>query len=170
MSIRNILICPDDRLRTVAKPIEQFDAALETLVADMFETMYAHRGIGLAATQIDVHQRLFVTDCSEDKSDPRVFVNPVIVSAEGEVVSEEGCLSIPDVTETVKRAETVTVRARDQHGKEFELTTGGLMAICIQHELDHLNGKLFIDYLSSLKRQRIRKKLDKRRRLTGAPA
>ena len=170
MSIRNILICPDDRLRTVAKPIEQFDANLEPLVADMFETMYAHRGIGLAATQIDVHQRLFVTDCSEDKSDPRVFVNPVIISAEGEVASEEGCLSIPDVTETIKRAETITVRARDQYGKEFELTTDGLMAICIQHELDHLNGKLFVDYLSSLKRQRIRKKLDKRRRLTGASA
>jgi len=170
MSIRNILICPDDRLRTVAKPIEQFDADLETLVADMFETMYESRGVGLAATQIDVHQRLFVADCSEDKSDPRVFVNPVIVSAKGEVASEEGCLSIPDVTETVKRAETVTVRAQDQHGTEFELTTGGLMAICIQHELDHLDGKLFIDYLSSLKRQRIRKKLDKRRRLTGAPA
>jgi len=170
MSIRNILIYPDDRLRTVAKPIEQFDANLEPLVADMFETMYAHRGIGLAATQIDVHQRLFVTDCSEDKSDPRVFVNPVIISAEGEVASEEGCLSIPDVTETIKRAETITVRARDQYGKEFELTTDGLMAICIQHELDHLNGKLFVDYLSSLKRQRIRKKLDKRRRLTGASA
>ncbi|HHO70468.1 MAG TPA: peptide deformylase [Halothiobacillus sp.] len=170
MSIRNILIYPDERLRTVAKPIEQFDTDLESLIADMFETMYESRGIGLAATQIDVHQRLFVTDCSEDKSDPRVFVNPVIISAEGEVVSEEGCLSIPDVTETVKRAETVTVRAQDQHGKEFELTTGGLMAICIQHELDHLNGKLFIDYLSSLKRQRIRKKLAKRRRLTGAPA
>jgi len=164
MSIRNILICPDDRLRIVAKPIETFDEALETLVADMFETMYEARGVGLAATQINEHCRLFVTDCSEERDDPLVFINPRILEREGEVDSEEGCLSIPEVNESIKRAEKVRVRAQDQHGNEFELDADGLLAICIQHELDHLNGKLFIDYLSSLKRQRIRKKLEKAQR------
>ncbi|MGC9456482.1 MAG: peptide deformylase [Halothiobacillaceae bacterium] len=167
MSSRNILICPDPRLRTVAKPVERFDQSLETLVEDMFTTMYEARGVGLAATQIDVHQRVFVTDCSEDHSDPRVFVNAEILAREGEVDSEEGCLSIPDVNETVTRAERVRVRAQDQHGETFELDADGLLAVCIQHELDHLDGKLFIDYLSSLKRQRIRKKLEKARRLAG---
>lgn len=167
MSSRNILICPDPRLRTVAKPVERFDQSLETLVEDMFTTMYEARGVGLAATQIDVHQRVFVTDCSEDHSDPRVFVNAEILAREGEVDSEEGCLSIPDVNETVTRTERVRVRAQDQHGETFELDADGLLAVCIQHELDHLDGKLFIDYLSSLKRQRIRKKLEKARRLAG---
>ncbi|MFP4154104.1 MAG: peptide deformylase [Halothiobacillaceae bacterium] len=167
MSSRNILICPDPRLRTVAKPVARFEAPLNTLVEDMFTTMYEARGIGLAATQVDVHQRVFVTDCSDDRSEPRVFVNAEIVERAGEVESEEGCLSIPDVNETVLRSERVLVRALDRHGDPFELEADGLLAICIQHELDHLNGKLFIDYLSSLKRQRIRKKLEKARRLAG---
>lgn len=168
MSYQDILIFPDERLRRVAEPVERFDADLARMVEDMFETMYEERGVGLAATQVDFHRRLFVADCSEQADDPRVFINPEIVQRIGEVDSEEGCLSIPGVRETVRRAELVQVRAHDVEGKPFELEADGLLAICIQHELDHLDGKLFIDYLSPLKRQRIRKKMEKAARQRAA--
>jgi len=168
MSYQDILIFPDERLRRIAEPVEQFDADLARMVEDMFETMYEERGVGLAATQVDFHRRLFVADCSEEADEPRVFVNPEIVERVGEVDSEEGCLSIPGIRETVRRAERVQVRAQDAEGKAFELEVDGLLAICIQHELDHLDGKLFIDYLSPLKRQRIRKKMEKAARQRAA--
>lgn len=168
MSYQEILIFPDDRLRRVAAPIDRFDTDLAGRVEDMLETMYEERGVGLAATQIDFHRRLFVADCSEDGDDPRVFINPEIVERIGSVDSEEGCLSIPGIRETVSRAERVQVRALDVEGKPFELETDGLLSICIQHELDHLDGKLFIDYLSPLKRQRIRKKMEKAARQRSA--
>lgn len=168
MSYQEILIFPDDRLRRVAAPIDRFDTDLARRVEDMLETMYEERGVGLAATQIDFHRRLFVADCSEDGDDPRVFINPEIVERIGSVDSEEGCLSIPGIRETVSRAERVQVRALDVEGKPFELETDGLLSICIQHELDHLDGKLFIDYLSPLKRQRIRKKMEKAARQRSA--
>jgi peptide deformylase len=168
MSYQEILIFPDDRLRRVAAPVDRFDTDLARRVEDMLETMYEERGVGLAATQIDFHRRLFVADCSEDGDDPRVFINPEIVERIGSVDSEEGCLSIPGIRETVSRAERVQVRALDVEGKPFELETDGLLSICIQHELDHLDGKLFIDYLSPLKRQRIRKKMEKAARQRSA--
>lgn len=168
MSYQEILIFPDDRLRRVATPVDRFDTDLARRVEDMLETMYEERGVGLAATQIDFHRRLFVADCSEDGDDPRVFINPEIVERIGSVDSEEGCLSIPGIRETVSRAERVQVRALDVEGKPFELETDGLLSICIQHELDHLDGKLFIDYLSPLKRQRIRKKMEKAARQRSA--
>jgi len=168
MSYQEILIFPDDRLRRVAAPVDRFDTDLARRVEDMLETMYEERGVGLAATQIDFHRRLFVADCSEDGDDPRVFINPEIVEHIGSVDSEEGCLSIPGIRETVSRAERVQVRALDAEGKPFELETDGLLSICIQHELDHLDGKLFIDYLSPLKRQRIRKKMEKAARQRSA--
>ena len=161
MNSQDILIFPDERLRRIAQPVEHFDAELERLAEQMLETMYEARGVGLAATQVDTHRRLFVADCSENGSDPLVFINPEIILREGSVESEEGCLSIPGVNDIVRRAENVRVRAQDVAGKAFEQDADGLLAICIQHELDHLDGKLFIDYLSSLKRQRIRKKLEK---------
>ncbi len=168
MSYQEILIFPDDRLRRVAAPVDRFDTDLARRVEDMLETMYEERGVGLAATQIDFHRRLFVADCSDDGDDPRVFINPEIVERIGSVDSEEGCLSIPGIRETVSRAERVQVRALDVEGKPFELETDGLLSICIQHELDHLDGKLFIDYLSPLKRQRIRKKMEKAARQRSA--
>lgn len=161
MSLRDILIYPDDRLREIARPVDSFEPALAELVADMFETMYQERGIGLAATQIDEHRRLFVADVSEDRSGAMAFVNPEIVARTGEVESEEGCLSIPGINETITRAERIRVRARDEKGKAIEQDIDGLLAICVQHELDHLDGRLFIDYLSPLKQQRIRKKMEK---------
>ncbi len=161
MSLRDVLIYPDDRLREIAEPVDSFEPALSELVADMFETMYEERGIGLAATQIDQHRRLFVTDVSEDRSGALAFVNPEILERVGEVESEEGCLSIPGVNEIIRRAERIRVRAQDEKGKTFEQEIDGLLAICIQHELDHLEGRLFIDYLSPLKQQRIRKKMTK---------
>ncbi|HBR96201.1 MAG TPA: peptide deformylase [Gammaproteobacteria bacterium] len=167
MALRDILIFPHAHLRKVAKPVQTFDAALATLVEDMFETMYAAPGIGLAATQIDVHQQVIVMDISEDKNEPRVFINAELLSQEGEVEHEEGCLSIPGIYEKVKRPARVRVRAQDQHGETYELDADGLLAVCIQHEIDHLNGKLFIDYLSALKRDRIRKKLEKQTRRAG---
>jgi len=167
MAQLTILEFPDPRLRTRAAPVQVFDAALERLIADMFETMYAAPGIGLAATQVNVHQRLIVVDVSEAHDEPQVFINPVILKREGTELSEEGCLSVPQVFEPVERAERVTVRAQDVHGKFFERELTGLLAVCVQHEMDHLEGKLFVDYLSSLKREHIRRRLEKERRERG---
>jgi peptide deformylase len=163
MSLLEVLLFPDERLRRVAAEVKQFDARVQRLSEQMLETMYDARGVGLAATQIDVHERMFVADCAEDgcAPEPLVFINPVILDRSGSVESEEGCLSIPGVTDKVMRAEAVLVRAQNALGESFEREAGGLLAICIQHEIDHLDGRLFIDYLSPLKRQRIRKKLEK---------
>ncbi|KFN50815.1 hypothetical protein N790_04970 [Arenimonas malthae CC-JY-1] len=163
-----ILEFPDPRLRTVAKPVGQVDDALRTLVDDMFETMYAAPGIGLAATQVDVHVRLLVLDVSEDKSRPMVFINPEILSADGHQVYQEGCLSVPGIYADVKRANQVRVRALDRNGEVFELDADGLLAVCIQHEMDHLAGKVFVDYLSPLKREQVKKKLAKQQRSEAA--
>ena len=165
MAILEILHHPDPRLRQRAQPVETYDERLRTLVDDMFETMYDAPGIGLAATQVNVQERVVVIDVSSDRSEPRHFVNPVVVEAAGEEEMEEGCLSVPGVFETVSRAEFVRVEAYDCHGESFTLETGGLLAVCIQHEIDHLDGKLFVDYLSQLKQSRIRKKLTKEQRL-----
>jgi peptide deformylase len=162
-----ILEFPDPRLRTIAKPVERFDDALRQLADDMLETMYAAPGIGLAATQVNIHQRLLVLDVSEDHGRPMVFVNPEILRAEGHQVYQEGCLSVPGIYADVKRAESISVRAFDQHGEPFELEADGLLAVCIQHEMDHLAGKVFVDYLSPLKRELVRKKLAKQRKLAG---
>ena len=171
MAKLKILEFPDPRLRTRASPVETVDDELRTLIADMFETMYAAPGIGLAATQVDVHQRLLVADVSPDKSDPHVLINPEIIEKDGVTVTDEGCLSVPGYFEEVERAEHIRVRALDRDGKAFEMEASGLLAVCIQHEMDHLEGKLFVDYLSEMKRQRIRKKLLKERRLSvDAPA
>ena len=164
MALRTILEYPDPRLRTRAQPVTQFDAELGKLVDDMFETMYAAPGIGLAATQVDVHKRLVVIDVSKDHDQPLVFINPEILSKEGEEVSEEGCLSVPENFADVKRAAKVRIRAQDRNGKVFERDYDDILAVCIQHEIDHLDGKLFVDYLSDLKRERIRKKLEKDRK------
>ena len=165
MAVLKILEFPDPRLRTIAKPVTQFDDALGQLVEDMLETMYAAEGVGLAATQVDVHKRLLVIDVSEERNAPMVFANPeitVLDQCTREV--KEGCLSVPGFYEPVTRPEHVLVRAQDQYGKTFELQPDGLLAVCIQHEIDHLNGKLFVDYISALKRQRIRSKLEKQQR------
>ena len=152
---------PDQRLRTVAAPVETITPELQQIVDDMFETMYAEEGIGLAATQVDIHQRIIVIDVSEDREDQLVLINPEILEQSGSTGIEEGCLSVPGSRALVPRAEWVKVRALDRHGKPFELEADDLLAICIQHEMDHLVGKLFVDYLSPLKRQRIRQKLEK---------
>jgi peptide deformylase len=164
MALLTILEYPDPRLRTKAVPVTQFDATLGQLVDDMLETMYKAPGIGLAASQVNVHKQLIVIDISKDGTDPQVFINPIIVKREGVGVTEEGCLSVPGIFDEVERAERVSVRARDRHGKEFAAELDGLLAVCLQHEMDHLEGKLFVDYLSDLKRERIRKKLDKERK------
>jgi peptide deformylase len=165
MAKLTILEYPDPRLRTKAAPVERVDAELVLVIADMLETMYAAPGIGLAATQVDVHKRVVVVDVSEDKSQPLVFVNPEIIERAGSLEIEEGCLSVPGVFDTpTARAEKIRVRALGRDGKPFELEADGLLAICIQHELDHLEGRLFVDYLSELKRTRIRKKLEKDKR------
>lgn len=164
MAKLRILEFPDPRLRKKAAPVETVDESLNTLIDDMFETMYAAPGIGLAATQVDVHKRLLVADVSSDQSDPRVFINPVIVEKDGVAVTEEGCLSVPGYYEEVERAEHVRVRFLDRDGDEVETELEGLLAVCVQHEIDHLDGKLFVDYLSEAKRQRIRKRLIKDRR------
>jgi peptide deformylase len=166
MSHLTLLHFPDERLRTVAKPVERVDDHLRHLIDDMFETMYDAPGIGLAATQVDSHQRLIVIDTSEEKNQPLVFINPEILERDGVEEMEEGCLSVPGIYETVQRAERVKVRALDRDDKPFELEADGLLAVCIQHEIDHLDGKLFVDYLSPLKRQRIKKKLEKQLRQT----
>jgi peptide deformylase len=162
-----ILEFPDPRLRTIAKPVERVDEALRGLIDDMFETMYAAPGIGLAATQVNIHQQLLVLDVSEDHGRPMVFINPEILRAEGHQVSQEGCLSVPGIFADVKRAERISVRALDRDGNAFELEAEGLLAVCIQHEMDHLAGKVFVDYLSPLKRELVRKKLAKQRKLAG---
>ena len=164
MAKLEILEFPDPRLRTVAQPVETFDERLGTLIDDMLETMYGASGIGLAATQVDVHQRVLVMDVSDSRDQPRAFVNPEIVDREGEQTCEEGCLSVPGVYAEVKRANRVKVRAQDRDGKTFEIELDGLAAVCLQHEMDHLQGKLFVDYLSPLKRQMVRRRLEKQRR------
>lgn len=172
MAKLTILEYPDPRLRTRAVPVAVVDDAVRRLVADMLETMYAAPGVGLAATQVNVHQRVVVVDISEDQDQPLAFINPEVVSREGSTEAEEGCLSVPGIFDKLTtRAERVVVRALDRKGKPFELAADGLLAVCIQHEIDHLEGKLFVDYLSELKRTRIRKKLEKERRdRTAAPA
>jgi peptide deformylase len=162
-----ILEYPDPRLRTRAAPVETFDAALKQRVADMFETMYAAPGIGLAASQVDWHFRVIVIDISDGKNQPEVFINPLLVSREGEATGEEGCLSVPGIFDDVLRAERVLVRFHDVEGRAQERSLDGMLSVCLQHEMDHLEGKLFVDYLSEMKRQRIRKKLDKERRDRG---
>jgi peptide deformylase len=165
MAKLTILEYPDPRLRTKATPVAVVDDAIRRLVDDLFETMYASKGIGLAATQVDVHQRVLVTDVSSDRTEPRVFINAQIIERAGETEAEEGCLSVPGIYDTLRaRSETIRVRALDRDGQPFELEADGLLAVCIQHELDHLDGKLFVDYLSELKRNRIRKKLEKERK------
>ncbi len=164
MARLSILEYPDPRLRTRAQPVVSFDGELKQRIADMFETMYAAPGIGLAATQVDWHHRLLVIDISDEKNAPEVFINPEILTREGQATGEEGCLSVPGIFDDVPRAERVRVRYQDAKGKAQERDLEGLLAVCLQHEMDHLEGKLFVDYLSELKRQRIRKKLDKTRR------
>jgi peptide deformylase len=170
MALRTILEFPDPRLRTRAEPVTRFDAALGALIDDMLETMYAAPGIGLAATQVDVHKRLIVIDISEEHNEPLVLINPEILAREGEAQTEEGCLSVPGIFDEVKRAARVRVRAQDRNGETFERDYEDVLAVCIQHEMDHLEGRLFVDYLSDLKRERIRKKLDKDRKERASKA
>lgn len=164
MAKLDILHYPDTRLHTVAKPVQTVDERIRRLIDDMKETMYDAPGIGLAATQVDVHERLLVMDISETRNDFRVFINPEIVAESGRAENEEGCLSVPGVYDKVTRAEWIKVRALDHTGKAFELEAEGLLAVCIQHEIDHLMGKVFVDYLSPLKRKRIKSKLLKQAR------
>lgn len=161
MAILDILHYPDTRLRTKAAPVKHVDDTVRKIVSDMFETMYKAPGIGLAATQVNIHQQIVVIDISKEKNDPLCFINGKIIEKEGEKNSEEGCLSVPEYFADVKRAETIKVQAMDQEGELFELEADGLLAVCIQHELDHLKGKLFVDYLSPLKQQRVKKKMEK---------
>ncbi len=179
MTRLTILEYPDPRLRTRAVPVDAVDAPLRELIDDMLETMYAANGIGLAATQVNVHRRLLVADVSEGRDLPQVFINPEILSREGAATSQEGCLSVPGYYDDVERAERIRVRAQGRDGKTFERDLEGLLAICVQHEIDHLDGRLFVDYLSEMKRQRVRKKIEKEKRLraegeatapAGAPA
>ena len=170
MAKLTILEFPDPRLTTVADAVETFDESLKELVNDMIETMYAARGIGLAATQVNVHKRLLVLDVSEDQGDTRVYINPQILESSGEQNHEEGCLSVPGIYASVKRAENIKLRARDVEGKLFEEQLEGLHAVCIQHEMDHLQGRLFVDYLSPLKRNMVRKKLEKQRKVAAKEA
>jgi len=168
MAILQILEFPDPRLRKIAVPVSVFDAILEVLIADMHETMYEAQGIGLAATQVNVHKRLMILDVSENKDSPQVFINPSFEVIDEELFDyDEGCLSVPGFYETVSRPQAIHVRAQDFQGQEFELTAEGILSICVQHEIDHLNGKLFVDYLSTLKRQRIRAKLEKEHKKTA---
>jgi len=162
MAILKILQYPDPRLHKIAKKVEQVDEATRKLVRNLAETMYAAPGVGLAATQVDVHEQVIVADVSEERNKLMVFINPEIIAASGEEECEEGCLSVPGIYETVRRAEKVTVRALDEKGKPFTLEAEGFLAVCIQHEIDHLHGKVFVEYLSQLKQTRIRAKLKKR--------
>ena len=161
MTILNILKYPDPRLYKVADEVKVIDSKIKDLISDMAETMYDAPGIGLAATQVDVHQRIIVIDISEDKDNLLVIINPTILEHRGEELNQEGCLSVPEVFEKVKRAEWIKISALDKNGKKFELQADGLLAVCIQHEMDHLEGKVFVDYLSNLKKNRIKKKLIK---------
>ena len=167
MAILDILHFPDARLRNLAKPVATVDDSVRKLIDDMFETMYAAPGIGLAAIQVNEARRVIVVDITEDRSQPLALVNPQILTKQGAEEMDEGCLSVPGIYETVQRAERIRVRALDRSGEPFEMDCDGLLAVCIQHEIDHLDGKLFVDYLSSLKRQRIRKKLEKDARQGG---
>ncbi|HHH45621.1 MAG TPA: peptide deformylase [Thiotrichales bacterium] len=164
MAILDILHFPDPRLRRRAAPVAQVDDAIRQTVDDMFETMYAAPGIGLAAVQVNIPKRIIVIDISEEKDQPLCLINPEILSREGTEEMDEGCLSVPGIYEKVQRAERIRVRALDREGTPFELEADGLLAVCVQHEIDHLDGKLFVDYLSPVKRERIRKKLEKQRR------
>ena len=164
MAILEILQYPDNRLNTPAQRVEKIDAATKKLIDDLAETMYAAPGVGLAATQVDVHKQVLVIDVSEDRSDLRVFINPEITRREGLAVNQEGCLSVPGIYDNVERADSVTVTALDRNGSRFTLNASGLLATCIQHEIDHLQGKVFVDYLSELKQNRVRTKLKKRQR------
>ena len=157
-----ILEYPDPRLRIRAEPVTKFDTELKTLVADLFETMYSAPGIGLAATQVDVHKRILVCDVGVESKQPLCLINPEIIRAEGKTNAEEGCLSVPEFYDFIDRAAVIRVRAFDPHGKMFELDADGMLAVCIQHEMDHLEGKLFVDYLSELKRERLKKKAAKK--------
>lgn len=164
MAILDILVYPDPRLRTIAKPVKTVDKRIRTLVNDMIETMHNADGIGLAATQVDVHEQVIVMQIPDDTDQPRVLINPKIVEQDGEAVHDEGCLSVPEYYAPVKRAETIKITALDGEGEIYEIEADGLLAICIQHEMDHLQGKVFVDYLSRLKQDRVRKKLAKRAR------
>jgi len=164
MNKLTILEFPDPRLRTRAETVGAVDDDLRALIDDMLDTMYGAPGIGLAATQVDVHKRLLVTDISPDQNEPLCFINPEILERQGSIVTEEGCLSVPDIFAKVERSEQIRVRAINRDGLSFEMDADGILAVCIQHEMDHLDGKLFVDYLSELKRQRIRKQLEKARR------
>lgn len=167
MALLPILHYPDERLHTKAKPVAEVDERIRTLVADMAETMYEAPGIGLAATQVNVHERVVVIDVSEERNELRAFINPEIIERHGETVGEEGCLSVPGIYDKVTRAERVRVKALNERGEAFELEADGLLAVCIQHELDHLDGKVFVEYLSQLKQGRIKSKLAKRARITA---
>ncbi|MEC9375615.1 MAG: peptide deformylase [Pseudomonadota bacterium] len=164
MAIREILEYPDPRLRNIASTVDRVGDAIRELIEDMLETMYASNGIGLAATQVNVHKRVIVIDISEEKNDPLCFINPELLQVNGSITSDEGCLSVPDIYEPVDRAENILVGALDRNGRTIESSAEGLLAVCIQHEIDHLNGKLFVDYLSQLKRQRLRKRIVKNRK------
>ena len=170
MAKLNILRYPDPRLHTVAKPVAQVDARIRQLVDDMLESMYDADGVGLAATQVDVHRRLIVIDVSDERSQPLVLINPEILVREGEAKTEEGCLSVPGIFDEVKRAAKIRLRSHDASGQVGEHDYEDILAVCIQHEMDHLEGKLFVDYLSDLKRERIRKRLDKERKERAANA
>ena len=165
MAKLEILEIPDSRLRKIARPVEAFDEELGRLISDMTETMYSAQGIGLAATQVNVHQRLLVLDVSEGQDQPRVYINPKIVESEGSATCEEGCLSVPGIYAEVSRAEKVRVSAQNPDGSTFAEELDGMHSICLQHEIDHLNGKLFVDYLSPLKRRMVTKKLEKQRKI-----
>ena len=164
MSVLQVLTFPDERLRTVAKPVAEVTPEIQTFVDDMIETMYDEEGIGLAATQVDFHQRIVVIDVSEERDAPMVLINPEIIEKRGEDGIEEGCLSVPGARGLVPRAAEVTVKALNRDGEEYTFEADDLLAVCVQHELDHLDGKLFVDYLSPLKRQRIKQKLEKIKR------
>ena len=169
MAILEVLRFPDERLRTIAQNVVSFGPTIQQIIDDMFETMYAEEGIGLAATQVNIHQRIIVIDTSEDRTGRLVLINPELLEQRGSTGIEEGCLSVPECRALVPRAEWVKIRATNAQGEQFELETDGLLAICIQHEMDHLVGKLFVDYLSPLKRQRIRQKMLKMDKLDRRP-
>lgn len=167
MPVLQVLHYPDERLRKIAAPVKEVNSEIQRIVDDMFETMYAEDGIGLAATQVDIHQQIIVIDVSENRDQRLVLINPELLEKSGETGIEEGCLSIPEQRALIPRAEKIKIKALDRDGKPLELETDGLLAICIQHEMDHLIGKLFVDYLSPLKRQRIRQKLEKMAKLNA---